>query len=160
MLHINGIWISVGWEKLAFSQTCIPVICDQVRKRSIRSPFRFSSFSKTSLLVRTIASIYFAAFSMQWILRTGFSLLKPLTWITSSAVIPQIPPSGTSRDYPCLPHTRPPHWLGSEMLLHLSDDTDGHPSQNSASGFHDMKYMRDPLFGPNRCPGSHFSHPQ
>ena len=56
---------------------------------------------------------------MQWILRTGFSLLKPLTWITSSAVIPS-----NSTCQMIL------------MAIHL---------KNSASGFHDMKYMRDPF---------------
>lgn len=82
---------------------------------------------------------------MQWILRTGFSRLKPLTWITSSAVIPSNPTQryvqGLSMSASYQASTR----MGSEMLLHLSDDTDGHPSQNSASGFHDMKYMRDPV---------------
>ena len=146
MLHINGIWISVGWKKLAFSQTCIPVICDQVRKKKQQKSVSFQLIFKNELVgpyhcINILRSIFHAVDPSDRIFPAETTYMNHFLGNHSLKSYPAVRPGIV---HVCLIPGLHIGWdqkcfsTGQMILIaiHL---------KNSASGFHDMKYMGDPF---------------
>ena len=146
MLHINGIWISVGWKKLAFSQTCIPVICDQVRKKKHQKSVPFQFIFKNELVgpyhcINILRRIFHAVDPSDRIFPAEAAYMDHFLCSHSLKSHPAVRPGiihvclipglHTGWDQKCFSTCQM-----ILMAIHL---------KNSASGFHDMKYMRDPF---------------